>query len=97
MKIYFIPSSVPELADLPKEKRDRVWLHAKRSALMREKIIWFCILLVGVSAGIGVHIFASFGLPYIGGPILAVLAWFLIQPVFIHAVLPYVRESLQKK
>ena len=97
MKLYFIPSSVPELAALPIKERNRVWLHAKRSALKKEKIVWFCILLCGAFAGIGGMIGSRFASPYIGGPIAAGIAaaigWFLVQPILIHASLPYVREA----
>jgi hypothetical protein len=96
MKLYFLPSSVPELAALPRKERNRVWLHARRSAAKKETSIWLAIAMCGILAGVGEHIGMLFAIHYIGGAIGAALGWFLVQLVLIHATLPYVREALMK-
>ncbi len=95
MKIYFIPASAPELAALPREERDRVWMLAKRSALKKAWSVWVGIAIVAAAGGYGVHIGTGFGSPILGAVLGGLIGSFLFQPILIHASLPYVRELVK--
>ena len=62
--------------------------------MKKEISVWVGILLVSLLAGVGALIGHKFALPqYVGGPIAGVIGWYLLQPIFIYAAIPYIRKS----
>jgi hypothetical protein len=95
MKLYFIPASVPELAALPRQQRDRVWRVASRLALKKERSVWAGAVLCGLLCAIGSAIGSHLSSRYIGLAAGAFAGSFIFHAILIRASIPYVRASLK--
>ncbi len=97
MKIYWSYNSIPELADIPKEKRKEVWT----TCYHRSKISYRYILVAVVIGAVCISAGMLLGKFYLGrtGGILGTaiaggIAGFIIGQSIIASVRPYVREYL---
>lgn len=90
MKLYWSINSIPELADLPKEKRKEVW----RECCLKNRRNWR-VLIIGVAI---CGIFGGIGSVIEKGPIGAMIAStvgvFIVWQIEAAAIRHHIREYL---
>jgi hypothetical protein len=95
MKLYWTYNSIPELADLPKDKRKEVWATCHRKMLHR--YIWVACVIGAVCVPAGMIIGESY-FGRIGGIIEAMIAGgiggLIIGEVKVAMTRPHIREYL---
>jgi Na+/H+-dicarboxylate symporter len=95
MKLYWSLKSFPELADLPKQKREEVWTNTYKKHWFKIKIlpaITFGLCAVaGVAYG-NTH-YGYFG-KYCGAIIGSGIGWCIAWQITVAIIRPYIREYL---
>jgi hypothetical protein len=96
MKLYWSLKSIPELADLPKEKRMEVW-RACHPKDIKHWQTWISFGFLGICVFLGMA-FGKFYIRIIGqtiGGIIALWIWFIIfWQIKVSVVRPHIREYL---
>jgi hypothetical protein len=96
MKLYWSYNSIPELADLPKEKRKEIWHTCHLKCLVHWQI-WVSFLVCGLCAATGMGL-GEFYYNRIGGFLGAMLGGgiggFIIGEIKVSMVRPHIREYL---
>jgi hypothetical protein len=96
MKLYWSINSIPELTDLPNEKRKEVWAVCQ-SRCFRNWQTGISIVLMGVCIAAGIKL-GKFYYGHIGGIIGAVIAGgiggSIIWEIKVNIVRPHIREYL---
>jgi hypothetical protein len=96
VKLYWSYNSIPELADLPKEKRKVVWksCHLK---VFQHWLTWFSFLISGICVAAGIALgdfyYGRMG-GIIGGAIAGGIGGFIAWEIKVAKVRPYIREYL---
>ena len=91
MKIYWSSASIPELANLPKDERRRLWRRCYWRALKGSWSPWAGLITIAAFSSWGSLLQESWG--RIIGSALGIFIYF---QVMMEAVRPYVREELQQ-
>ncbi len=102
MKIYWSIKSIPELADMSKERRKEIWklCHLKYSVNLLILVLRVAIILVCCAIGLALgcfysnHITIVFTWAVIVGTIVSTIGNFIIWQVEIALVKPNIREYL---
>ncbi len=90
MKIYWGLESIPELKDIPHDKRGKVWrLGYKKS--FRHWQVWFGLFLTGLCAAIGSYYFGLIGSAIGGG-----IGGFIFGQIVVHTARPYIQGILSE-
>jgi hypothetical protein len=96
MKLYWSCKSIPELADLPKEKRKKVWQEC-RGKVFRHWQTWFLILIQGLLGVIAIESIRSyFGSYNAVGLILVMIIGGLIGGVTSFFIQPLRRSDIRE-
>jgi hypothetical protein len=94
--LYWTYNSIPELADLPKEKRKELW-HACHLKVFVHWQIWVSLLVCGLCAATGTEL-GKFYYNHIGGFLGAMLGGgiggFIVGQVGVAVTRPHIREYL---
>lgn len=94
MKIYWSTKSVPELADLPKKDRMKIWRQCYLNVFQNWQT-WLAIVVCGACGALGRILGEIWGIPKIGFVIACILGIFILQQVTIRMTIPHIREYLK--
>lgn len=102
MKVFFSDRSIPELADLPKEQREKIWqrCHPKGFRHWQTKVA-LCVYIVVYVCGSYVAVFAQpdegfSWMLFAAGMLVIALGHVGLLSVHAHFTRPHIREELKK-